>query len=167
MQDGSDGQTATMMPTKRAGDLLLVIFFAGVVGEVVLEVIAWFVSPMVVGMPMRPHLLIEAIGTQFFGLTVSTLAAVTVHLLLGAVVMPLVYVGLRQALGWQSWFWASVAWGVILWLIAQAVLAPLAGRPVFLGFIPYSWGSLAAHVIYAVTVGCMFEDLRKRFLGYE
>lgn len=165
------------------GDYLL-IFTAGVMGEIVLEFLAWVIfphfvpkppmmpmlppwltdmAPAAIGMPMRPHVLLTDLGRSLLSVDLPVQLTVAVHLLLGFFVMPLVYAKARQALNIRSWFVAGTAWGIVLWLVAQAVLAPLAGRPIFLGFIPYSWGSLGAHVIYALVVAWSFERLRARF----
>ncbi|WP_417769562.1 hypothetical protein [Stappia sp.] len=163
MQTGHDARNLVEGANGRTTELLMAIFLAGVAGEVVLEAIAWFVAPSILGVPMRPFLLVEDLGRQLFGATIPTELSVTVHLLLGAVVMPLGYVGLKRWSGWTSWLWASSVWGIILWLIAQAVLAPLAGRPFFLGFGAYSWASLVVHVVYAIVVGYVLNDLKTRF----
>lgn len=165
------------------GDYLL-IFTAGVMGEIVLEFLAWVIfphfvpkppmmpmlppwvtemAPAAIGMPMRPNVLLADLGRSLFGLDLPVQLTVAVHLLLGFFIMPLVYVKAKQALKIGSWLVAGTVWGIVLWLIAQAVLAPLAGRPIFLGFIPYSWGSLGAHVIYALVVAWSLERLRARF----
>jgi len=153
-------------PTRHS-DTLLLILYAGVIGEVVLEILAWFIAPSIVGMPMRPHLLLEALGQTLLGVSLGTPLAVSLHLILGVLVMPLSFVALRNLLGWHGGIGASIAWGVFLWLVAQAILAPLAGRPIFLGFIAYSWLSLVAHVIYAVTVDIALKGLRRRFSAHR
>jgi len=146
-----------------AGGDFLLIFVAGVIGEIVLETISWVISPRLLGLPMRPYILLADLARSLLGVKLAVPLTVAAHLALGAFIMPLIYVKARQALGLRSWLLAGIAWGVVLWLIAQAILAPLAGRPIFLGFIPYSWGSLAAHIIYAVVVAGSLERLRGRF----
>lgn len=176
-------ETAKSGKSLTHGDYLL-IFTAGVMGEIVLEFLAWVIfphfvpkppmmqmlppwltdmAPAAIGMPMRPHVLLTDLGRSLLGVDLPVQLTVAVHLLLGFFVMPLVYVKARQVLKISSWFVAGTAWGIVLWLIAQAVLAPLAGRPIFLGFIPYSWGSLGAHIIYALVVAWSLERLSARF----
>lgn len=170
-------------PRRLTGNDLWLIFLAGVVGEIVLEFLAWVVfpnlvamppnfpmpdwvqalGPNVVGMPMQPHILVTDLGRAILGLELPVQLAMAIHLALGFFIMPYVYVKARAALGIRSWVVASVAYGVMLWLIAQSTLAPIAGRPIFLGFIGYTWGSLVGHVIYTVAVAWTYEHLRDRF----
>lgn len=183
--------TVKRMKGLTGGDLLL-IFVAGVIGEIVLEFIAWVVfpnvvpmspqimrasfhgqqipqwvadlGPHVVGMPMRPHLLVIQTGQALMGgATMPIQLAIAIHLALGSIIFPLTYVYVKALLGIRSWLVAGLLWGTLLWLIAQLALAPIAGRPIFLGFIPYTWGSLVAHNVYAVTVAYVLERLRHRF----
>ncbi len=142
---------------------LVLILFAGLTGEIVLEILAWGVFPAVLGVPMRPHILVTDLGRAIFGAELSVPVAVGIHLALGLLIMPLIYVKGRAALGLRSWIVAGALWGVILWAIAQMILAPLAGRPFMLGLIPYTWGSLAAHVIYTLVVAYVYERERTRF----
>ncbi len=137
------------------------IIIAGIFGEIVLEFIAWVIAPPLLGVPMRPHLLILALVQAHAGVAIPTTIAVGIHLALGLFVMPSGYVLGRNILRLRSWLWVSIAWGVVLWLVAQAILAPLTGRPMFLAFSAYSWASLLAHVIYAIVVAFTFERLQR------
>ena len=139
------------------------IAVAGLLGEIVLEFVAWVIFPPLLGVPMRPHILVTDLGRSLLGVEMPVQLAVAIHLALGFFIFPIVYVIARRALGMRSWLLASVLWGVLLWAIAQTTLAPLAGRPFMLGIIPYTWGSLFAHVVYTVAVGWVFETLSRRF----
>ncbi len=143
---------------------LPLIVFAGVVGELVLEVIAWYMAPLLLDMPMRPHLLVQALGQNLIGVELGVREAVTIHLILGILIMPMGYILLCKMMAWKSLIWATVVWGTILWIIAQGVLAPLAGRPVFLGFGLYSWASLVAHILYAIAVGFILSHAQVSFV---
>lgn len=145
-----------------AGDLLMVLA-AGVVGELVLETLAFVAFPAVLGMPMRPDILISAVGGNALGIAIATPFAIAIHLALGAFIFPLLYLMLSRRLSAVSPWLVAVLWGALLWLLAQSTLAPLAGRPAFLGFVPYTWGSLCAHIVYALTVAAMLRKLRTRF----
>lgn len=146
------------------GDLLLVLA-AGVIGELVLETISFVAFPAVVGMPMRPDILVSAVGKVSFGLTIATPFAIAIHLALGAFFFPLGYLKLSRTLPTVSPLLLGALWGVFLWLLAQSTLAPLAGRPIFLGFVPYTWGSLCSHTVYALVVAFALQRLQARFPG--
>lgn len=144
------------------------LLLAGLIGEAILEAYSWFIVPMLAGVPMRPHLLVTALGQNQGGFAMSAPLAVTIHLLLGFAIFPALYLWLKRRLGLKSWVFASIAFGVLLWCTAQMVLAPLAGRPFMLGAGPilglkaYTWASLVAHTGYMLVVAYVFETLTRR-----
>lgn len=135
------------------------VLAAGIVGEVMLEFIAWVIAPPLLGRPMEPALLIQALFKNFLRLDVEKTTSFVAHLIAGVIVFPAGYVVFREVLRFKGWLTAGLLWGGVLWLLAQAVLAPLAGRPFMLGFIPYTWASLVAHAAYATTVAFVVERL--------
>lgn len=138
------------------------ILVAGIAGELVLEFIAWVVAPPLLGRPMQPALLVSALSGALLGAEPPLALSFAVHLAAGIVVFPAGYVLFRRVLGIRSAAGAGLTWGVLLWLLAQAALAPLAGRPFMLGFVPYTWASLAAHMAYAGTVALVLQRLTRR-----
>lgn len=144
---------------------LLLLFAAGAVGELAVEIIAWWVFPPLLGMPMRPHILVTDLGRALLGANFSVTLAVSIHMALGLIIFPVVFVAGRDMLGAKGTLVPGIVFGVILWLIAQTTLAPLAGRPFMLGFIPYTWGSLFAHVGYTVAVAWAYDRLAGRSGG--
>ena len=139
----------------------LTILAAGGVAEMVLEFLAWWIAPGLVGKPMRPDILVSNLASEIAGTDISVLAAVSIHLLLGLIIFPLVYVGAQRVLKFRGIWFSAILYGVVLWAIAQMLLAPLAGRPFMLGLIPYTWFSLFAHVVYAVVFAVALDRLRE------
>lgn len=140
---------------------LLLIVVAGVIGEILLEFIAWVIAPPLLGSPMQPAILVADLARSLFGVGVPKSLAWTIHLASGVIVFPVGYLLFQAATGIRPLV-AGLCWGFILWLVAQGILAPLAGRPFMLGFIPYTWGSLVAHVAYALAVALVFAQLCRR-----
>lgn len=134
---------------------------AGIAGELVLEFLAWVIAPPLLGRPMEPALLVQALSESLLRLDVEKTTAFVVHLIAGAIVFPAGYVLFRKLFRINGWLLTGILWGAVLWLFAQAVLAPLAGRPFMLGFIPYTWASLVAHAAYAATVAFVLECLSR------
>ncbi|PQO23924.1 hypothetical protein C2I36_05645 [Rhodobacteraceae bacterium WD3A24] len=149
--------TDTTAPSPRSA--LLPLFAAGLAGEAVFEILALIVAPAVLGTPMMPAMLVAGLGGSIFGATVPMPLAWALHLLAGAVVFPLGYLALCRAMGARSWVLPGLVWALILWVIAQGLLAPMVGRPFMLGFIPYTWASLAVHAAYSLTVAAVFYRL--------
>ncbi len=144
------------------GNNLLLLLAAGAAAEVILEMVSWWAFPPLLGMPMRPHILVGDVTRSLAGVDLPTTVAVAGHLALGLFIFPAVYLLARDKFGFQSVLLPGVVFGVLLWLIAQTTLAPLAGRPFMLGFIPYTWGSLVAHIVYTVVLAKALERLFPR-----
>lgn len=143
-------------------NLLLIVLAAGAVAEMVLEFLAWWIAPALLGRPMRPDILVSHLASQQVGADISVVTAVTIHLVLGFFIFPLVYVIARAKLAFKGLWLPSIVYGIVLWAFAQMILAPLAGRPFMLGFIPYTWFSLVAHVLYTVVIALVLERLSRQ-----
>lgn len=138
---------------------LMLAIPAGVVGEVVFEVLALIVAPMVLGTAMKPALLVGALAGVLAGGAISSATAWLGHVLAGAVLFPVGYVLFQRYFGLRPWPLAALLYAVLLWFIAQGVLAPIAGRPFMLGFVTYTWASLAVHMIYVQVVAFTLHRL--------
>lgn len=143
-------------------DRLLFVLAAGGIAELVLEFIAWWIAPALLGRPMRPDILVGDFARTVFSADVSTVFAVSIHLALGLLIFPLIYLTARKLFGFRGKWLPAIVYGIALWAVAQMVLAPLAGRPFMLGLIPYTWFSLFAHVVYTVVFALAFEKLTIR-----
>lgn len=143
------------------GRRLQAVIIAGVVGEIALELISWVIAPALLGRPMQPAILVDDLVRALFGLALPMSAAIAVHLVSGLVIFPIGYLIFRAATGITSPIISGVLWGAVLWIIAQAILAPLAGRPFMLGFIAYTWASLGAHIVYALTIALIYQRLSR------
>lgn len=131
---------------------LLLAIPAGIVGEVVFEILALIVAPMLLGTAMKPALLVGTLAGVLTGAEISSASAWLGHLLAGAVLFPVGYVLFARYFGLRPWLLAAVLYAILLWFIAQGVLAPVTGRPFMLGFVTYTWASLAVHMIYVLVV---------------
>jgi len=138
------------------------VLAAGIAGELVFEAMAFLVAPALLGQPMQPAYLVMALARTLAGLEIGLLGGWAGHLLAGAVVFPLGYLGFRRLTGLKGWLVPGLLWAVCLWVIAQGVLAPIVGRPFMLGFVPYTWASLAVHAVYMLTVAGVLHRLTAR-----
>lgn len=141
---------------------LLLAIPAGIVGEMAFEILALVVAPMVLGRTMEPALLVEALAQSVLGAQISVGAAWLVHLVAGVALFPMGYALFARGLNGLAWPAAAALYAALLWLLAQGVLAPLAGRPFMLGFGAYTWASLAVHVLYILTVATVLNRLAYR-----
>ena len=144
----------------------LTVLSAGLAADAAWEVWARLVSPALVGVHLRPTVLVKnALGVE------SELVAQAVHGATGVVAYPLGY--LLLALPLQAvirraglplpGIVTAIGYGVGLWVFALWFLASvLAGAPAFLGFAPSAWSSLGGHVLFALVIAMVF-----RLRGHE
>jgi hypothetical protein len=145
----------------RGSGTIRALLLAGLAGQAVFETVALFLMPVLFGMPLMPALLVVTLGQTLLGLQLPMLAGWIGHLAAGTVLFPFAWLALRRATGWPAAA-SGAALGIALWLFAQGLLAPLAGRPFMLGFVPYTWASLGAHLAYAIAVALVFDRLTRR-----
>ncbi len=135
------------------GRLVVTILLAGLAADILWEVWARAITPLLVGGPLEPAALVQSVfGWQ------SRLAAEIVHALVGVVAYPIGYLFIarplqRMLLPRLPLLLTGLGFGVGLWIFALYVMAHLiAGLPPFLGFVPLAWASLAGHLLFGVTV---------------
>ena len=138
--------------------VLVTALIAGAAADIVWEVWARAVTPLIVGGPLEPAALVQSV----FGLESRALAEL-IHAIVGVVFYPLGYLFIARPLQRiifpsMPWWLTAAGFGVGLWVFALYVMAHLiAGLPAFLGFIPLAWCSLAGHTLFGVIVGLVFK----------
>jgi len=133
------------------------LLIAGLAGEIAFEIYAFGVSPWVFGLALEPANLVNGLLARHLGVDLPYSAAFALHVLVGAVLFPLLYLALRRFGPLRSPVANGLLLGLALWLVAQGLLAPLVGRPPFMGFGAYTWSSLVAHPLLTVVVAIVFE----------
>jgi len=146
-------------PRVTGKDVFIWAILAGVIGEIYLEAVAWGLYPRILGVPMRPHILVMDLSRNVLSYELNEAIAFAIHLFIGVVLFPWTYLFARYRLGIGPGWLVAAMLGVGYWLIAQSTLAPLVGRPAFLGFIKYTWGSLFAHTSMLLVIAFAFEKL--------
>jgi len=140
--------------------LIAVLLIAGVAAEIAFESFGLLLAPIFFGFQMEPANLVIGLIKAFTGINVSYMAAYVLHLCVGAIVFPTGYVLLRKTiLARLPWVVAGLIWGLILWFIAQGILAPLMGRAFMMDWVPYTWASLIAHPMMTVVIAFVWHKL--------
>lgn len=129
----------------------------GFAGTAVMTLMMYFVAPMMLGAPMD---VAAMLGGMLGG---SWMAGMLMHFVNGAVVFPLVYRhGFFRWLPGEPWT-RGMLFGGILWVLSQAVVAPMMGG----GFFSARAGggmavmaSLLAHAVYGVLLGAIGGGVR-------
>ncbi len=126
---------------------------AGLAATIVLALFMEGVARVVLGGPMKPAMLI----CQAFGWDASLLwLGEVLHYALGLIVFPIGFVILRAIAPLGQPALAGAIWGVLLWLGASLVLAPLAGIAPFFGGGRIMMASLVAHLAYGLVLGGVY-----------
>jgi hypothetical protein len=111
------------------------------------------------GQDLSPPSLVQALAWRWLGLDLSFPTASFIHYVTGFLLYPLGYFGLTR---WIKSFGVvadGVIWGILTFILALGILAPLAGFPLFL----HTQGpglaivSLVGHVAYAMLAAYVFE----------
>ncbi len=127
---------------------------AGIAADLVWEVWARAITPLLVGGPLEPAALVQSV----FGLE-SRLAGEIIHLVVGFLFYPIGYLYIARPIASVvmpslPWWIVALGFGAGLWVFALYVMAHLiAGLPAFLDFIPLAWASLGGHMLFGLVVG--------------
>lgn len=136
--------------------ILVTAIIAGVAADLLWEVWARGITPLLVGGPLEPAALVQSV----FGLSSRVLAEI-IHGVVGVVFYPLGYLFVARPIArvvtpFLPWWIVGLGFGAGLWVFALYIMAHLiAGLPPFLGFIPLAWASLAGHLIFGLTTAAV------------
>ncbi|MBI2186483.1 MAG: hypothetical protein HYU37_05085 [Acidobacteria bacterium] len=121
----------------------------GFVGTLVMTVMMYVTAPM-----MGLNMDIAAMLGGMLG--IGWAGGMLMHFVNGTVIFPLIYAFALYSRLPGSSIARGTAWGVILWLIAQVMVMPMAGAGLFsaaMGGMMAAGGSLVGHVIYGALLG--------------
>ncbi|MBI4638660.1 MAG: hypothetical protein HY727_20175 [Candidatus Rokubacteria bacterium] len=111
----------------------------------------YFVAPMMLGRPMD---IAAMLGSLLGGWAMGML----MHLVNGSIIFPLIYAYvLYRILPGEPWLKGTI-WGLILWLVSQALVTPMMGGGLFsanAGGLMAATASLIGHAIYGVLLGAV------------
>jgi hypothetical protein len=134
---------------------------AGLIGELTFEAYAWLASPILLGVKLEPANLVIGLGKKLFSLDLPYAAAFAIHFLIGALGFAAV-VYLTKRITQLGYFGAGALAGVILWFVAQGILAPLMGRSFMMGFGTYTQSSFVGHVGMTIVIAMVWQKLARR-----
>jgi len=126
-------------------DVLIPIALAGLIGEIAFEAYAWLVSPSLFGVILQPSNLVIAIVAKLTGVQLSHAVAFPIHFAIGSLGFGLMVYLTRLFMPARVWLTGFVS-GLILWFVAQGMLAPFIGRSFMMDFGTYTQSSFVGHV---------------------
>jgi uncharacterized membrane protein YagU involved in acid resistance len=121
----------------------------GLAGTVMMTLIMRFVAPMMLGHPMD---IAGMLGNMMGGSWALGMAA---HLVNGIVIFPIIYALLFRYLPGTPLL-RGVVWGVVLWLIAETMVMPMARAGFFsseIGGVKAVFAALMGHLVYGALLG--------------
>ena len=126
--------------------------FGGIAGTFVMTLMMMYVAPMMTGQPMDIAALIAGMmgGNYLIGMAI--------HIMMGVIIFPLAYVFVAYKFLPGSGLVRGILWGVALWLVAAAVVMPMAGAGFFMSNIGGMMAVVAAlmgHIVYGGLLGAI------------
>ena len=121
---------------------------AGIIGTLVMTAVGLWVAPMM-GIPrMNPA---DMLAGQMGGNIVLGWVG---HLMIGTI-LALIYAGVSSRLA-GPFVLRGAIFGLAPYLMAQLLVMPMMGMPVFSGSLPMAVGSLIGHLVYGAVVGAVY-----------
>jgi uncharacterized membrane protein YagU involved in acid resistance len=122
----------------------------GIAGTLTMSLMMRFVAPMMVGQPMD----IAAMLGNMMGNNYAM--GMAVHIMLGVLVFPLIYAILVFRFLPGAPLIKGMTWGLILWLLAETLVMPMAGAGFFMseiGGMKAVMAALMGHLVYGGLLG--------------
>lgn len=123
----------------------------GFVATLAMTAMMYLVAPMM-GLNMD---IAAMLGSLLGG---SWIGGMVLHLVNGSIIFPLIYALVLYAFLPGGPVLKGMAWGVVLWLLAQAVVMPMMGGGFFsaaMGGMMAVMGSLMGHLLYGALLGAI------------
>lgn len=132
---------------------------AGIIGTAVMTAVGLWVAPMMGIPPMNPaEMLAGAMGGNM-------LLGWIAHFMIGSILA----VGYALVAGWLPGppVVRGAIYSIAPFLVAQIVMMPMMGMPIFSGSMVMAMGSLIGHLVYGAVVGGVYGPVPARARGAE
>jgi hypothetical protein len=126
------------------------VFIGGFIGTFVFTAMMYFVSPIVTGGPAD---IASMLATRLGG---SRALGMLAHLTIGTLILPAIYATYFFERLSGSPTVRGMTWGLMLWLVAQALVMPFVGGGFFssvMGGATAAMDSLLGHLVYGFAFG--------------
>jgi uncharacterized membrane protein YagU involved in acid resistance len=131
--------------------LILKAVIAGVVGSLVMSAVGVYAAPMMGMERMNPA---DMLAGQMGG---SMVIGWLGHLMVGAILAVIYALLFASRLPGPPAVRGAI-FSLAPWLMAQLLVMPMMGMPVFSGSMSMAMGSLIGHVIYGLVIGGMIGE---------
>ncbi len=127
---------------------------AGLIGTLIMTAVGLWIAPLM-GMPaMNPA---EMLAGQMGGVLLLGWLA---HLMIGTV-LAIIYAVVAPWLAGPPVLRGAL-YGIAPFLLAQIVVIPMMGMPLFSGSVVLAMGSLIGHLVYGAVVGAVYGPVPER-----
>jgi len=133
---------------------------AGLIGEITFEAYAWLVSPLLFGVRLEPANLVIGLTKTFTASQLPYAAAFAIHFLIGSLGFAAVVYLIKRVTKLGS-LGSGITAGLLLWFVAQGMLAPLMGRTFMMGFGSYTQSSLIGHVGMTALIALLWAKFQQ------
>ncbi len=124
----------------------------GIVGTLLMTAVGLWGAPMMGIAPMNPaNMLAMAMGNN---LVLGWMG----HLMIGTI-LAIIYAFVQSYLPGSAPVRGAL-YALAPWLMAQIIVIPMMGMPVFSGSMAMAGGSLIGHLVYGVTVGLIYGETK-------
>lgn len=146
--------------TENATPVVFTVLVAGLFGQLAFEIYAWIISPAIFAVTLEPAALLMGLLRNLFGIEMSYTQAFLIHFFVG-ISFSLLVAGMAYVtrLGFVV---SGVITGVILWFIAQGILAPLVGFRFLIDFNINAQSALIAQVGMATIMGLLLDRFLRK-----
>jgi uncharacterized membrane protein YagU involved in acid resistance len=121
---------------------------AGLVGTLIMTAVGVWLAPMMGIPPMNPA---DMLAQQMGG---NALLGWIGHLMIGTI-LAIIYAAVSPRLP-GPYPLRGALYGIAPFLVAQIVVMPMMGMPLFSGSVPMAMGSLIGHLIYGAAIGAVY-----------
>lgn len=122
----------------------------GVVGTALITMMMYWVAPLMMGMPMDVAAMLAGMLGTGWGVGMA------IHWILGSLVFPIAYYSVVHGLLPGAPWLRGAVFGLILWLLAEIVVTPMAGGGVFHGGNMMAvMGGFMGHLVYGLALGAI------------
>lgn len=144
------------------GKVFLYLFLGGVAGTLYFE-FCNIISTNFFDKSIQPVVIASKLALLIFGVELSLYpAGMTLHILTGILLYPLLYLFILKNLPNSTVFVTGLTLGLATWVLAQGVFSPMVGRPFMNGFSQFTWMSLVLHSTYAWVLAYAFGFLSRK-----
>ena len=138
----------------------------GLIAQIAFEAYSWLISPLIFGTSLQPAKLVRGLTEKYIGLNINYEVAFVLHTLIGIIGFGIFTLLFYKAFRSRAVISGFIS-GLVLWFIAQGILAPAVGREFMMSFGPYTQSSFISHVGMTMIIAFFISSVLKKPMARE